>query len=161
MARWKAVLIVGALGVAAVAAVASQSGSHDAGLTLKTIPSGVSARRFEGVDLFLLRDGRQVIAFVNSAQHMTGEKLWWCQKEQVFAAPTHGETFDLQGHHIGGPASRDRDRLVVKVTDDEKVSIDSSGIQAGAAHPPYPRPPGVPDLAAEWPPGFCGSHVAI
>jgi Rieske Fe-S protein len=131
------------------------------GVSLQAIPSGVSARRVGNVHVFLARDGEQVLAFVNSAQHMPGEKIWWCPKEQVFAAPTHGETFDAQGRHIGGPASRDLDRLAVTLGPNGKVSIDSSKVLAGlATAAPYSRPEGVPDLAAEWPPGFCSSHIA-
>jgi nitrite reductase/ring-hydroxylating ferredoxin subunit len=162
MARRRALLIVAAVGLAAVAvAVVVSVMAGDDRLSLRTVPSGVSARRVGRVDVFLVRDGRQVIAFVNSSQHMPGEKIWWCRKEEVFAAPTHGETFDAQGRRIGGPASRDLDRLAVSVGPDGKMSIDPSKVVAGAVTPAaYPRPQKIPDLAAEWPAGFCSSHLA-
>lgn len=153
MGRRRAVLIVGAVGLAA-AAVAVLVGvmAGDDGLSLRTIPSGVSARRVGRVDVFLARDGQQITAFVNSAQHLPGEKIWWCPKEQVFAAPTHGEMFDAQGRRLGGPAFRDLDRLAVSVGQDGAVSIDPSNVRAGATT-------SVQDLVAEWAPGFCRSHL--
>lgn len=162
MARRRAVLILGAVGVAAVTGVVLVSvRTGEEGLSLDTVPGGVSVHRMDDGDVFLARDGQHVVAFVDSAQHMPREKLWWCQTEHVFAAPTHGETFDAQGHHIGGPASRDLDRLAVTVRPDGKITIDSSKVLAGAAPPtPFPRPAGIPDLAAQWPPGFCRSHLA-
>src|SRR5207245_1190073 len=53
---------------------------------------------------------------LSNAHHLPNETvLWWCPKQHVFVAPTHGETFDRSGAAIGGPATAGLDRFATKV----------------------------------------------
>lgn len=58
---------------------------------------------------------RGVMAVVDDAQHMPGERIWWCASAGLFEAPTHGERFDRFGAYLSGPAMKGLDRMAVRV----------------------------------------------
>jgi nitrite reductase/ring-hydroxylating ferredoxin subunit len=69
------------------------------------IPQGVSVQQFGNRLAFVARNGDHVTVFDTDVQHLRGENyLWWCPNEQLFVAPTHGETFTRSGKAIAGPA---------------------------------------------------------
>jgi nitrite reductase/ring-hydroxylating ferredoxin subunit len=100
-------------------------------LDLGRVPPGVSLVDLGDHAAFLSRVDRTVRAFVPDPRHLPGEPLWWCPKEHVFAAPTHGEEFDRSGRKIGGPARGDLDQYTVRV-EDSKVRIDTTRVVEGA-----------------------------
>jgi nitrite reductase/ring-hydroxylating ferredoxin subunit len=102
-------------------------------LALDSLPEGVSAHEVEGVPVFLVRHGRSVEGFLDRAQHLANEQLWWCPAEEVFVSPFHGELFDAQGRALAGPAFRDLDRVSVEVTVDGAAFVDPFTVQRGAA----------------------------
>jgi hypothetical protein len=108
---------------------------------------------------------------VNSAQHLPGERLWWCPDEKVFVSPSHGELFGANGHYLAGPASRDLDRATVTDDASGKLAVDLSRIQRGKARSQPDSFEGLsPDVKSrylEWsgrdqgaPSSFCHNHIA-
>jgi nitrite reductase/ring-hydroxylating ferredoxin subunit len=83
--------------------------------------------------VFLVKHGRSVEGFLDRAQHLANEQLWWCPDEEVFVSPFHGELFDAQGRALAGPASRDLDRVSVEVAVDGVVVVDPFTVERGAA----------------------------
>lgn len=130
MRHWIAFLVAVAA-VGGVVLFTCLSPSAPPALTLESIPDGVSAHTFQGVDVFLVRKGAEVRGFLDSAPHL-GEKLWWCSKEELFVSPAHGEAFNKDGRLIDGPARRDLDRAKTTVAADGTVMVDPRIIQAGA-----------------------------
>jgi hypothetical protein len=63
-------------------------------------------------------------------RHLPNESLWWCPKEELFAAPTHGEMFDKEGRKIGGPARGGLNRYLVRV-DGARLTIETSHVIVG------------------------------
>jgi len=135
-------------------------------VALDDVPDGVSGYDVGGYRFFLVRDGDDVIALRDDAQHLPGERLWWCPNERHFFAPTHGETFDLRGRKIAGPSTRDLDRYTTTIHAGELV-VDFTSVERGASRTEraLPRPPwnGGPGSycdgamttsgpAASWPP---------
>jgi Rieske Fe-S protein len=108
--------------VAALLAVVTQSGERSVVLqrgatvtiSLDSLPEGVTAHRFEGVPVFLVRDGNRVTTFLSDPQHIVGiTEMWWC--DPYFIAPEYGELFDATGRAVGGPAPTGLDRLVTSI----------------------------------------------
>lgn len=140
------------------------------GLALDALPEGVSAHEVQGVAVFFVRHGRQVEGYLDSAQHLPSEQLWWCPAEGVFVSPSHGELFDAQGRLVAGPASGDLDRIEVKVTSANVAVIEPFTVVQGTARELQDR--GVVDAAVwdayrSWsertagePSTFCQSHIA-
>jgi nitrite reductase/ring-hydroxylating ferredoxin subunit len=126
------VWLIGGSAIAITLAVALTLARSQDGVVLRSLPEGVSAHEVQGVPVFIIRHGRQVEAFLDSAQHLANEQLWWCPIEEVFVSPFHGELFDAQGRALAGPASRDLDRVSVKVTADDAVVVDPFTVQEGA-----------------------------
>lgn len=107
--------------------------SDDQGLDLDAIPEGVSATQFGDTPAFLVKRGDNVQVFLTDVQHLPGERaLWWCPRERLFAAPTHGELFDAEGRVIGGPAGAGLNRLAARVVDGRLVVDRNRVIQAMA-----------------------------
>ena len=144
VARWvpaAATLIVITTIVAGVAGFARLNDTTSAPrgstttIRLATIPQGVSWWKVKEVGrggVFLERDGNDVTAFRNSAQHLRGEFVWWCPDQQVFEAPTHGERFDRDGFKLGGPARRGLDEYRVRRVGRD-VTIDFDTITKGVS----------------------------
>jgi hypothetical protein len=81
-------------------------------------PDGVSTLRVRGNPVFVVKTGAVPTVFLTDPQHLPGERaLWWCPREQLFASPTHGELFSIEGQVVGGPARRGLDRFDTKVVD--------------------------------------------
>ena len=106
--------------VMAVAMAACSSVGAQRSLRLQDVPAGVSFQRVHGRSIIFVRaDADALTAFVPDARHMPGEStLWWCPPEQVFASPTHGEIFDMEGRHLDGPATGDLNRVPVTIEGD-------------------------------------------
>jgi nitrite reductase/ring-hydroxylating ferredoxin subunit len=121
-----------ALVMFALAGVVSLT-SDDRGLDLDAIPEGVSATQFGDTPAFLVKRGDKVQVFLTDVQHLPGERaLWWCPREGLFAAPTHGELFDAEGRVIGGPAGAGLNRLAARVVDGRLV-VDRNRVIQGKA----------------------------
>lgn len=45
--------------------------------------------------------------FLAASPHLINETLEWDPRERLFVSPAHGETFDVNGKRLAGPASRD------------------------------------------------------
>ncbi len=130
MRRWVGFLAVATaiVGVVVTAVLTRRSGDD---LTLDSLPEGVSHHEIQGVPVFLARDVEEVVGFVDDAQHLGTERLWWCQKEEVFVSPAHGELFNARGQLIEGPAFRDLDRMSVTVTLGGVVRVHPRNLQRG------------------------------
>ena len=76
------------------------------GVALASIPQGVTAARLGGHHVFYVRVGDDVTVFLDRAQHIPGERLWWCLPSYTFRSPFHGEAFAADGTRLGGPAAR-------------------------------------------------------
>jgi hypothetical protein len=129
------------------------------------------ATTVNGVKVFVAdKDGRAVV-FVNSAQHLPGEQVWWCADEKVFLSPSPGELFDADGRYLAGPASRDLDRVTVVDQTDGQLTIDLTRIERGDTRAEPDTFTGLsPDVKTryrEWatrkqgePSTFCRNHIA-
>ena len=84
-------------------------------VALASIPQGVTASTVGGRQVFFVRVGDDVTVFLDRAQHLPGERLWWCPTTHTFRAPTHGEWFAADGTRLGGPARRGLDRFAARV----------------------------------------------
>ena len=105
-----ALIAVMVLGVALLPG--GSSSRHD---DLTSFPMGVTPARVGGAQVFVVRTAGVVNVFLTDVHHLAGERsLWWCPKEQVFASPTHGELFDVEGRAVAGPATADLDRMSTK-----------------------------------------------
>jgi Rieske Fe-S protein len=109
--------------------IRSGPGVHEQ--SLDAVPEGVSLIDVDGQPVFLAREGSEVTAFIADVRHLSGEPLWWCPSERVFAAPTHGEAFDREGRMIGGPARGDLNRFPTRVEGSELL-IDANHVIVGS-----------------------------
>ena len=113
-------------------------------VALASIPQGVTAARLGGHHVFYVRVGDDVTVFLDRAQHLPGERLWWCLPAYVFQAPTHGETFAPDGTRLGGPARRGLDRFAARVRGRTLVVRLDTLVKGalvsgpGGSSPPYP-----------------------
>jgi nitrite reductase/ring-hydroxylating ferredoxin subunit len=108
--------------------------SPESRLALDSLPEGVTAHTIQGVPVFLVsRHSRDVKGYLDAAQHLANEQLWWCPAEEVFVSPFHGELFDAEGHLLAGPAVRDLDRVAVTVTTTGVVVVDPFTVRQGMA----------------------------
>jgi nitrite reductase/ring-hydroxylating ferredoxin subunit len=104
-------------------------------LDFDAIPEGVSRVALLTTPTFVVRRGDNVKVFLTGVQHLAGEHvLWWCPCEHLFASPTHGELFDVEGQVVGGPARAGLDRLAARVVDGRLV-VDRHRVIHGAARP--------------------------
>jgi nitrite reductase/ring-hydroxylating ferredoxin subunit len=126
------VWLIGGFAIAIIGTVGLWFARSQDGVALRSLPEGVTAHEVQGVPVFIVRQNRQVEAFLDSAQHLANEQLWWCPIEEVFVSPFHGELFDAQGHALAGPASRDLDRVSVRVTAGDTVVVGPFTVQKGA-----------------------------
>ncbi len=126
--------------------LSGRNGGRTIELRIDTIPRGVSPRIIDGVPVFLVRRNDTVRTFLTDVQHLPGERtLWWCPDERVFRAPEHAETFDADGHVVGGPTAYGLDRFPTKV-EGEAVRINVTRVipdeTPRGAQPPPVYPPG-------------------
>lgn len=121
------------MAVVGVGVVFTVTKGPESGLALDYLPEGVTPLRVQGVPVFLMRHGRDVQAYLDDAQHLANEQLWWCPAEEVFLSPFHSELFDADGRALAGPAFRGLDRVSVKVTADGGVVVDPFTVQPGPA----------------------------
>jgi Rieske Fe-S protein len=139
--------------------------SADETLSLARIPEGVSARVVDGVPLFIVRRGDHVTAFLARTNHLSGEQLWWCPAEGVFASPAHSEIYTEDGVAIGGPAPRGLDRAAVTVrgatvhVNPHLVSPGPWRWEQGAQAQTPPSTSVGDDPAVAWSSGFCRDPV--
>ena len=52
-----------------------------------------------------------------------------------FRNPCHGETYDMAGQRVFGPAPRGLDRIAIEI-DGDRVIVDLRDIRRGPLHPP-------------------------
>jgi nitrite reductase/ring-hydroxylating ferredoxin subunit len=124
---------VAAMAVVAAAVVLRVTRGPENRLALDSLPEGVTAHKIQGVPVFIVRHGRDVHGYLDDAQHLPNEQLWWCPAEEVFVSPLHGELFDAQGRALAGPAFQDLDRVSVQVTAGGVVVVDPFTVQQGTA----------------------------
>jgi hypothetical protein len=110
-------------------------------IAFEAVPEGATGYHIDLHRFFVVRDGERVRAFVDDAQHLPGERLWWCPREKQFAAPTHGETFASDGTKVAGPAQRDLDQYNTSVEDGDLV-INLAQVIRGAPSTASSTPPG-------------------
>ncbi len=126
-----AMMAAALLGLAGLTVWLLQSGPGAPGaIPLQAVHEGVSLHRADGVQVFLLRRGHSVRAFLNRSPHL-GEPLWYCVREGVFVSPAHGELFDAAGRYVDGPAPRGLDRVQVRVEGDD-VLVNPRVVERGA-----------------------------
>jgi nitrite reductase/ring-hydroxylating ferredoxin subunit len=67
--------------------------------------------------LFVVADGGEVFVLSSISPHSPAapERVRFCVSSRQFQAEQHGETFDLHGVYVLGPAPRGMDRYPVKV----------------------------------------------
>jgi plastocyanin/nitrite reductase/ring-hydroxylating ferredoxin subunit len=119
-------------------------GASSIEISLDSIPKGVSPRLVDGVPVFLVREQDRVRTFLTDVQHLPGERaLWWCPEESLFRSPAHGETFNADGHVIGGPVRYGLDRFPTRVGG-EIVRVDATRVipDETPRQPPPVFPPG-------------------
>ncbi len=96
--------------------------------------------QFEGKNV----DAGGVMALYQRCVHL-GCRVPWCQPSQGFECPCHGSKYNGAGEYFAGPAPRNLDRFVVKLTaNDELVISTGSIIQTPRALQPsvkYPQGP--------------------
>jgi len=126
-------LIGVAVAVVGAAVVLTVTRAPAGRLALDSLPEGMTAHKVQGVPVFLVRHGRDVKGYLDDAQHLANEQLWWCPAEEVFVSPFHGELFDAQGRALAGPAFGDLERVGVKVTAGGVVVVDPFTVQPRTA----------------------------
>jgi hypothetical protein len=120
-----------AIAIAGTALIFTFTRAPEGRLALNSLPVGVTAHTVQGVPLFLVRHGRDVKGFLDDAQHLANEQLWWCSAEEVFVSPFHGELFDAGGRLLAGPARQDLGQVAVEVTASGIVTVDPFTVQQG------------------------------
>jgi nitrite reductase/ring-hydroxylating ferredoxin subunit len=128
--------------------------------SIQSVPQGVSLRTLSGTPVFIVRMEATVTVFLTNPQHLPGEDgLWWCPGESLFASPTHGELFDIEGRVVGGPARRDLTRLETTI-EDGMLTVHGNRPIYGE-RPTSSQPQEAP-LGEEWdsgPGSFCRNSV--
>ncbi|HEX9823402.1 MAG TPA: hypothetical protein VGB51_03295 [Actinomycetota bacterium] len=71
-----------------------------------------------------------LIALLDDANHIPGDRVYWCPDPEVFWEKNHGSKFDRFGAYMDGPAMRGLDRVAVRVVGDE-VQIDPDRVEPG------------------------------
>ncbi len=109
-------------------------------LRLSFLEQGVTTLTIEGQHVMLLREGDALRGFLARVPHLN-ERLAWCPNERVFLSFAHGELFDRRGRYVSGPATRDLDRVDVRLRGDEIIIdplrvIRSDGRSAGSVSGP-------------------------
>jgi hypothetical protein len=130
-----------------------------ASVPLRAIPDGVTPSAIGDAPVWVVRSADAITVFVDDAQHLDGEQVWWCPAEQLFAAPTHAERFDIQGRHVDGPAAGGLDRYDAIVMGDVLV-VDTATRIVGGNEPGEPADP--PPTSSPWdsgPGSFCEGAV--
>jgi hypothetical protein len=108
--RRRARLVIGACLVAAVVAMVpalvgfARSGDTFPSISASSVPAGVSERVVGDRDLYLVRDGGDVRAFLTDSPHVTAPRVWWCAPAGVFMSWPDASIFDRDGRVIMGPA---------------------------------------------------------
>jgi hypothetical protein len=111
-------------------------------LPLDAIPQGVSTRLVDRTPVFVVREQDRVTVFLTDTQHLPSDRmLWWCPRERVFRAPLNGETFDADGHAVGGPVRYGLDRFATELRG-RIVNIDVTRVIPDDA--PRQSPPSFP-----------------
>lgn len=121
--------------LALAAALGMWAASRPERLNIHTLPDGVTGHMVGGRFVYVAKQGTEVWALLPYAQHMGRELVSWCPDEQIFAAPTHGEMFDIRGSWVTGPGVRDMDRVHVEVAPDGDVLIDPDRVRLGDPAP--------------------------
>lgn len=121
------------------------------------VPPGVSAQTAEGVDLFFVRDGTQISAFVNRSPRNEG-KLRWCVEENAFFDPASGDTFDRRGRVTAGDPPRNLDWVETSV-EGNQVLVRPTKLHRGTEFVRYGEEASVPSDAPFERQGFCAHHV--
>jgi hypothetical protein len=117
-------LLVTAVAVAAFAAAAlivwwsktSRTGCPEVVATAGLQPDTVSALPCLPGFLVVNRSGQPAV-YLAASPHLVNEILEWDPDERVFVSAAHGETFDVKGEHLDGPAARDMFRCDIEIRD--------------------------------------------
>lgn len=130
-------------------------------VALDYVPEGVSLRSLDGHPAFLAREGHDLTAFVVDVRHLSGEPLWWCPNEGIFAGPFHGEMFDRQGRRIDGPGVGGLNRYLVRL-DGRRAFIDTNDVALGGAERSGTSPAQIIEGNGPWdsgPGSFCDGAI--
>ena len=63
--------------------------------------------RVECFPAYVVMSREGVVVLLAESPHLAGEQLVWDDSREVFRSRAHGETFDMTGTLISGPAYRD------------------------------------------------------
>lgn len=82
---------------------------------LTTIPAGGSFRTIDGVRVFLVRTGDNVVAFHGVATRTEGGPIFWCPKSRLFQGTSGSPWYGSTGAVFDFSAPRHLDRIQVLV----------------------------------------------
>jgi len=115
---------------------------------------------FDGQPVLAVREGETLRVFRADVHHLEGEPISFCPVQRVFASPFHGETFDLTGAVVGGPASRGLDEI--PVIEQAGYVVQAGEIRLGPERPPDGAP--EPGNGKSWdsgPGSFCEGRIDL
>jgi nitrite reductase/ring-hydroxylating ferredoxin subunit len=90
-------------------------------ITFEDVPEGVTPMLLGDDSVFVVREGAIVRTLSADAQHMPGERVAWCPRNDLFVEEAHGSQFDVDGVKLGGPAQRGLDPFRTVVEDGDVV----------------------------------------
>jgi hypothetical protein len=107
---------------------------------LSAVHPGVSFRILDGVRIFLVRTGDEVVGFHGVTTTDPQRNLHWCPRLNWFEGGSSGPFYDSSGTVARFSAPRNLDRISVLVAA-KRVTIFPHQILKGAPAPPAPNPP--------------------
>ena len=90
----------------------------------------------EGLSLYLVNTGSELVAFDRHTPHHTRVLFEWAPMNHRFEDPLTGSRFALDGTWLLGPATRNLDRYPVTV-EDGQIWIETSRLMPGRSHQDY------------------------
>lgn len=131
---------------------------------LDSVAEGVSVAAVRDSPVFVIRSADSVLVLYAKPQHLPDDELWWCDKEQVFVGPEHGEIFDRLGGKLAGPARRGLDAFASRLDGDD-VFVDVTQVTEGEVGLTGTAPPSLATSGADraWstgPGSFCDAHLS-
>lgn len=101
----------------------------DGRIRLASLPDGVSAHTVSNRPVFLVRHGAEVTGWLRTSPRGYN-LLRWCPADDVFQAPSTGETFDIDGQLMRDHSPRNMDRIDVAVHG-TRVEVDPTAVTRG------------------------------
>lgn len=89
-----------------------------------------------GLSLYLVNTGSELVAFDRHTPHHTRVLFEWVPLTHRFEDPLTGSKFSLDGTWLLGPATRNLDRYPVKI-EESQIWIETSKLFPGESHQDY------------------------